>query len=326
MADCRQFEWECRTRWGVGRLPAWFGTKFQDRAGSGRRLISSLTIVRLILSLVLLSGPIHAFLRISSFPRSLRGLIRPTQSLSNMSRMFTTASDDRGLTSEDVTALVLDYLSTKGFTETESVFKQEMQKESERPVGKQASAGNKRGAMQRTKSSTKLEDLLEKSYVTEYASGEVAPKKRPRSHLDAMLRTVDDAVSNPNKKGEEDAADVEKEKHLDTKLISYNPMAANDPYGASVMPLYQTSTFAQPAADQFGDYDYTRSGNPTRDMLQLQIANLENSPGCTAFTFTSGMSALTTVSHLIKDGEEVIVNDDRWELSFLPHLLPLLYL
>jgi cystathionine beta-lyase len=61
---------------------------------------------------------------------------------------------------------------------------------------------------------------------------------------------------------------------LETRLISYNP-CENDPYGAAVMPIYQTATFAQPAATTFGDYDYTRSGNPTRDALQNQLADLE---------------------------------------------------
>lgn len=219
-----------------------------------------------------------------------------------MSKFYTKPADDKSLTQTDVTDLVLDYLQSKGFNEARDVLKKELKKK----------PSNSPEQLKTSASSTKLEDLLEKSYVTEFATGEIAPKKRARSHLDAMLRTVDESASSEGKSGNALDEPEEKEKHLETKLISYNPMAENDPYGASVLPLYQTSTFAQPAADQFGDYDYTRSGNPTRDMLQLQIANLENSPNCKAFTFTSGMSALTTVSHLVKEGEEVIVNDDSY--------------
>ncbi len=42
-----------------------------------------------------------------------------------------------------------------------------------------------------------------------------------------------------------------------------------DPYGGSMPPLWQTATFAQPSATTFGEYDYTRSGNPTRTMLEV---------------------------------------------------------
>ena len=48
-----------------------------------------------------------------------------------------------------------------------------------------------------------------------------------------------------------------------------------DPFDASAPPLYQTATFVQPDAVSNGEYDYTRSGNPTRDLLQEQWASLE---------------------------------------------------
>lgn len=40
-----------------------------------------------------------------------------------------------------------------------------------------------------------------------------------------------------------------------------------DQYGASSMPIYQTATFKQTSASEMGEYDYTRSGNPTRSHL-----------------------------------------------------------
>lgn len=81
-----------------------------------------------------------------------------------------------------------------------------------------------------------------------------------------------------------------------------------DPYGAVSMPLYQTATFKQPSAIENGPYDYTRSGNPTRENLESLLAELDKADR--AFCFTSGMAALTTVVHLLKSGEEILAGDD----------------
>lgn len=98
---------------------------------------------------------------------------------------------------------------------------------------------------------------------------------------------------------------------LETLLAGYDP-CPNDPYGATSMPIYQTATFKQPGATEFGDYDYTRSGNPTRTALQDQIAILENSPGCRSFCFSTGMAALSAITRLAQAGDEIIVNDDSY--------------
>ena len=100
-----------------------------------------------------------------------------------------------------------------------------------------------------------------------------------------------------------------REMSLTTKVVAYNA-CSNDPYGASSMPIYQTATFAQPGATDFGDYDYTRSGNPTRDALQRQLAELDC--GVRAFCFTTGMAAISAVSRLAQAGDEIIVNDDSY--------------
>jgi cysteine-S-conjugate beta-lyase len=198
----------------------------------------------------------------------------------------------------DVFDLVVDYLVAKGFTETEKVLKREVQHSSITTSTVSDDSASAKGS--------RLEDLLEKSYVTELASGSYMPRKKARTHLDAILKS-DDTVS-INETLEEPEA---KPLTMDTKIISFNP-CENDPYGASSMPIYQTATFAQPAADQFGDYDYTRSGNPTRDALQKQIAGLEGVEGARAFCFTTGMAALTAVTRIVAAGEEVIVNDDSY--------------
>ena len=202
------------------------------------------------------------------------------------------------LSQEDVFELVVEYLVTKGFTETEKVLKREVQHSSLPETASTEGTGAAKGS--------RLEDLLEKSYVTELASGSYLPRKKTRTHLDAALKT-EEMIPTVNSLQEPEA----KPMSMDTKIIAFNP-CENDPYGASSMPIYQTATFAQPAADRFGDYDYTRSGNPTRDALQKQIAGLEGVEGARAFCFTTGMAALTAVTRIVAAGEEVIVNDDSY--------------
>lgn len=98
---------------------------------------------------------------------------------------------------------------------------------------------------------------------------------------------------------------------LDTRIISYDPCPL-DPYGSTNMPIYQTATFKQLGAVDFGNYDYTRSGNPTRDALQNLVATLENSMNARAFAFTTGMAALNAVIRLCRAGDTVLVNDDSY--------------
>ena len=198
------------------------------------------------------------------------------------------------LNSSDILELVLEYLSTSGFSEAELALKKE--------IGKSAPAAKKA-----VTSSSRLEDLLEKSYVTELASGDILPrnKKARRSNLDAILLQHDENETILSSTEEPEVRKMS----LDTELISYNP-CGNDPHGSSVMPIYQTATFCQPSATTFGDYDYTRSGNPTRDALQRQLAMLDG--GARAFCFTTGMAALTAVTRLVQSGDEVIVNDDSY--------------
>ena len=84
----------------------------------------------------------------------------------------------------------------------------------------------------------------------------------------------------------------------------------NDAYGAIVPPIYQTATFEQPTATEFGEFDYTRSGNPTRTLLEQQLADLED--GAHACAFASGMAALTSLTRIVRPGEEIIAGDDLY--------------
>ncbi len=92
-----------------------------------------------------------------------------------------------------------------------------------------------------------------------------------------------------------------------TKLIHSG--MDRDPYtGASSIPIYQTSTFAQPDPEHPGAYDYARSGNPTREALETAIATLEG--GAQGLAFSSGMAATSSVLMLFKPGDHLVVGND----------------
>ncbi|PIA48153.1 hypothetical protein AQUCO_01400617v1 [Aquilegia coerulea] len=106
--------------------------------------------------------------------------------------------------------------------------------------------------------------------------------------------------------GLDEKLEVNKEPSVSTMLLNFGN--SFDPYGALSTPIYQTATFKQPSATSYGPYDYTRSGNPTRDVLERLLARLDKADR--AFCFTSGMAALSTVAHLVKAGQEVVAVDD----------------
>lgn len=92
-----------------------------------------------------------------------------------------------------------------------------------------------------------------------------------------------------------------------TKLIHSGK--DRDPFtGASSIPIYQTSTFAQPDPEHPGPYDYARSGNPTREALEQSIALLEG--GTHGLAFSSGMAATSSVLLLFKPGDHLVVGND----------------
>ena len=79
-------------------------------------------------------------------------------------------------------------------------------------------------------------------------------------------------------------------------------------HGAVVPPIYLSSTFSFPTFGEKRRYDYSRSGNPTRDALAEALADLEGGAG--AVITGSGMGAVTLVAHLCKAGELVLVPRD----------------
>jgi cystathionine gamma-lyase/cystathionine beta-lyase len=79
-------------------------------------------------------------------------------------------------------------------------------------------------------------------------------------------------------------------------------------YGALSVPIYQTSTFVFEDVGKTKGYDYCRSGNPTRKVLEDTIAALEGSKY--GFAFATGMAAEATVMHLLKPGDHIISSED----------------
>jgi cystathionine gamma-lyase/cystathionine beta-lyase len=78
--------------------------------------------------------------------------------------------------------------------------------------------------------------------------------------------------------------------------------------GAISVPVYQTSTFMFEDVGKTRGWDYSRTANPTRKVLEDTIAQLEG--GKAGFAFATGMAAETTVMHLLKTGDHVISGDD----------------
>ncbi len=78
--------------------------------------------------------------------------------------------------------------------------------------------------------------------------------------------------------------------------------------GAVIVPIYQTSTYAQDALGHHKGYEYSRTGNPTRTALETCIASLEDAKY--GLAFASGMAAETTIMYLFAPGDHIIVSND----------------
>ena len=84
--------------------------------------------------------------------------------------------------------------------------------------------------------------------------------------------------------------------------------------GAVVVPIYQTSTFAQDAVGKHRGYEYARTGNPTRAALETCIAALEG--GAHGLAFASGMAAEAAIMQLLKPGDHTVAVDDLYGGSY----------
>lgn len=100
---------------------------------------------------------------------------------------------------------------------------------------------------------------------------------------------------------------------LSTKLI-HGGISEDPLTGAVSVPIYQTSTYRQKKLGQPGDFEYSRSGNPTRNALEELIADLEG--GVKGFAFGSGLAAIHAVLSLFQPGDHLILGDDVYGGTF----------
>ena len=82
----------------------------------------------------------------------------------------------------------------------------------------------------------------------------------------------------------------------------------DEPFGAVNVPIYQTSTYAQPAVGAPKRYDYARGGNPTREAFQTAIASLEG--GTHGVAFSSGLGAEATLLLTLSPGDHILLSND----------------
>lgn len=83
---------------------------------------------------------------------------------------------------------------------------------------------------------------------------------------------------------------------------------SNDQYNASSTPIYQSATFKQSSVTSPGEYDYSRSGNPTRSSIEKHLGRLLHAN--TTLVVNSGMTALDIITRIVKHGQEIVAGLD----------------
>jgi cystathionine gamma-synthase/cystathionine beta-lyase len=84
--------------------------------------------------------------------------------------------------------------------------------------------------------------------------------------------------------------------------------------GAISVPIYQTASFGHPALGQSTGFDYSRSSNPTRLVLEQTVASADG--GHRGFAYASGLAAIDGVLHLFKPGDRLVVTEDLYGGTF----------
>ncbi len=102
-------------------------------------------------------------------------------------------------------------------------------------------------------------------------------------------------------------------KNINTALI-HGGISNDARTGAVNVPIYQTSTYQQDGLGKMRGYEYSRTGNPTREALEALIAELEE--GVAGFAFASGMAAITAVLSLLHAGDRVLISSNVYGGTF----------
>ncbi len=106
---------------------------------------------------------------------------------------------------------------------------------------------------------------------------------------------------------------MSKYSNLNSQLI-HGGIDGDEKSGAVNVPIFQTSTYKQDGLGKDRGYEYSRSGNPTREALEALITELEG--GIAGFAFASGMAATTAVLSLFKTGDKVIISSNVYGGTF----------
>jgi cysteine-S-conjugate beta-lyase len=97
-------------------------------------------------------------------------------------------------------------------------------------------------------------------------------------------------------------------------LLIHGGIDGDERTGAVNVPIYQTSTYKQPSFGVNTGYEYSRTGNPTREGVEKLIADLEGGVG--GLAFASGMAATTAVLTLFKSGDKILISDNLYGGTF----------
>lgn len=97
-------------------------------------------------------------------------------------------------------------------------------------------------------------------------------------------------------------------------LLIHGGIDGDEKTGAVNVPIYQTSTYKQPSFGVNTGYEYSRTGNPTREALEKLVSDLEE--GYAGFGFASGMAATTAVLSLFKTGDKIVISNNVYGGTF----------
>ncbi len=97
--------------------------------------------------------------------------------------------------------------------------------------------------------------------------------------------------------------------HIETEAI-HGGQEPEPTTGAVMMPIFQTSTYAQASPGVHQGYEYSRTDNPTRNALERSLAALEG--GRYGLAFASGLAAITTMLATLQQGDHVVASDDLY--------------